>query len=119
NQADLISFHIPLTYETKFLINDDFLDKFKKSIYLINTSRGEIADHETLIKGLKNNKIRGLGLDVLENEKLNTLSENQKERFDFLINHPNTIITPHIAGWSKASYRKISEVIARKILSIV
>lgn len=114
-RVDLISFHIPLTYETKGMINDKFLTSFNKDIYLINTSRGEILDHSALISGLKSGKIRGAGLDVFENEKFDTLNEDQKLRLNTLTSLPNVIMTPHVAGWTKASYRKISEVIASKI----
>ncbi len=114
--ADLVTFHIPLTYETNHLINDNFICEFSKSIYLINASRGKIAKNSALIDGLKSGKIKGLGLDVLENEKISTLNIQEKAELDYLANHPNVILSPHVAGWTVESYQKISEVISNKII---
>lgn len=116
-EAKLVTFHIPLTQETKYLINDDFIGSFRENLYLINTSRGKIAKNSALVNGLKNRNLLGLGLDVLENEDITNLTYEEKKDFDFLSNHPDVIITPHVAGWSKESYKRISEVLAKKILS--
>ena len=115
DQADILSLHIPLDEDTNRLVNDGFLESFRKSIYLINTSRGEILDTKALVKGLQKGKVIGAGLDVLENEKLETLSPEQEKTFKFLQNSPNVILTPHIAGWSYQSHIMLNEVLVEKI----
>ena len=116
NQTDILTLHIPLTIETHYLIDFNFISKFKKQIFIINTSRGEIIKLVDLVKGINNEKIIGAGLDVLENEKLNQLSESELKLLKALNEFDNVILTPHIAGWTFESYRKISEVLAEKIL---
>jgi len=114
-RSEVFSIHVPLTSETKQMINKDFLDSFKRNIYLLNTSRGEVLSLNACSELLKKGKIKGAALDVLENEKLETLTSNQKEDFDFLIKSNKTILTPHVAGWSFESYEGISQVLATKI----
>jgi D-3-phosphoglycerate dehydrogenase len=87
----------------------------KNSAILINTARGEVLDLADSCKALSSGKIRGLALDVLENEKLDTMNERQKESFKFLKDSKRTILTPHVAGWSHESYENISKVLAHKI----
>ena len=113
--SDLISIHVPLTDETRLMINDNFIQKFKKNIFIVNTARGEVASTESILKGLKSGKIRGACLDVLENEKLSTLTLEQEEVYSQLFKLKNVILTPHIAGWTVESYRKINEVLIDKI----
>ena len=114
--ADVLSFHIPLTRETRRLFNEEYLFHFKKPIILLNASRGEIVDTQALVGGLKSGKITGAGLDVLEVEKFPALSE--MPWFAELINSEKVILSPHVAGWSGESYRKISEVLAEKLKMI-
>lgn len=114
-EADLISIHVPLTDETRMMVNDDFIQKFKKNIFLVNTSRGEIASTNAILKGLQSGKIKGACLDVLENEKLSTLTPHQQEVYSQLFKLENVILSPHIAGWTVESYRKINEVLVDKI----
>jgi D-3-phosphoglycerate dehydrogenase / 2-oxoglutarate reductase len=114
-ETDLLSIHVPLTDETRMMVNDDFIQKFKKNIFIINTSRGEVASTDSILKGLKSGKIRGACLDVLENEKLTTLTTEQEEVYSQLFKLKNVILTPHIAGWTVESYRKINEVLVEKI----
>ncbi|UII29392.1 phosphoglycerate dehydrogenase [Fulvivirga maritima] len=115
NEADVFSIHVPLTAETKALVDYDYLSKFKKQIYLLNTSRGEVVPLDGVCKHLEEGKIIGAGLDVLENEKLKTLNEKQKKSFEYLTNSNKTVLTPHIAGWSFESYERINEVLVDKI----
>lgn len=115
NQSDIVSLHIPLTIETRYLVNEDYISKFKKSIRLLNTSRGEIVKTSDIINAIEVGKIKGFASDVLENEKINSLNKNEKTEFLKLCSFKNVIITPHIAGWTKESYKKISEAIAQKI----
>ncbi len=113
--ADIVSLHIPLTSETNRLVDKDFLGKFKKNIFLLNIARGEIVVLKDLLAELKSGKVAGACLDVLENEKLANLSADEKLIFNQLIALPNTIFTPHIAGWTHESYIKINEVLVSKI----
>jgi D-3-phosphoglycerate dehydrogenase / 2-oxoglutarate reductase len=118
-QTDLLSLHVPLTDETRMLIDDDFISKFKKNIFIVNTSRGEVASTESILKGLESGKIRGACLDVLENEKLAKLTLKQEEIYSQLFQMKNVILTPHIAGWTVESYRKINEVLVGKISDMI
>jgi len=114
--ADVLSFHIPLTRETRRLFNEEYLFHFKKPIILLNASRGEIVDTQALVGGLKSGKITGAGLDVLEVEKFPALLE--MPWFAELMNSERVILSPHVAGWSVESYLKISEVLAEKLKMI-
>lgn len=114
-EADLVSFHIPLTEETRFYIDENFIGRFKKNIYFVNTARGEIVKFETLLKFLKNGKLRGAALDVLENEKFSKYTEAQNAAFDELKQLPNVIFSPHVAGWTHESYVKINQTMVNKI----
>jgi D-3-phosphoglycerate dehydrogenase / 2-oxoglutarate reductase len=118
-ESDIVSLHIPLNDDTKLMVNDAFIDQFNKPIYFVNVSRGEIVSLAALVKGLENGKIKGAGLDVLENEKLSKLSGSQQIDFDYLSNSNRTILTPHIAGWTFESYVKINEVLFRQIKNYV
>jgi D-3-phosphoglycerate dehydrogenase len=111
--ADVLSFHIPLTRETRQLFNEEYLFHFRKPIVLLNASRGEIVDTKTVVDGLKNGKITAAALDVLEVEKFPALSE--QPWFNDLKASNKVIFSPHVAGWSVESYRKISEVLAEKL----
>ena len=117
NEADILSLHVPLTKETKGLVSDQYIGMFSKPFYLINTARGEIAPLSSVAAGLQSGKLRGAALDVLECEKLSEMKGLQREAFDVIRAFENVVLTPHIAGWSEESYRKISEVLGHKILS--
>lgn len=116
--ADLVSLHLPLTDETNYLVNHDFIAHFKRPFFLINTSRGKILKTVDVLRELESGKIKGLCLDVLENEKLQTLFGEDKMIFEKLTNNPHVIITPHIGGWTMESYYKISRVLAQKIKAL-
>ncbi|SEJ32858.1 D-3-phosphoglycerate dehydrogenase [Dyadobacter koreensis] len=114
-KADILSLHIPLTDETKYLINQKFIEDFSKPFYLMNLSRGKVADLTAVVEGLKSGKIIGACLDVLENEKLKTLSDPQQAVFDYLSQSNRVVLTPHIGGWTHESYVRINEVLLRQI----
>jgi len=106
-KANIITIHVPLNHETYHFADDVFIEKINRPFYLINTSRGKVVDTEALLRGIKSGKILGAALDVLENEKLSTYTEEEEELFDKLIKTKKVIITPHIAGWTKEAREKI------------
>ncbi|WP_017732885.1 NAD(P)-dependent oxidoreductase [Nafulsella turpanensis] len=118
-QADVVSFHFPLTEENRGIINGAYLSRFKKEILLINTARGEILPLKDLVEKLKSGKVRGAALDVLENEKLHQLSAEEKENFDYLVQCDKVLLSPHVAGWTHESYRKINAVLVEKLKNLL
>jgi D-3-phosphoglycerate dehydrogenase / 2-oxoglutarate reductase len=114
-EADVLSLHIPLTSETRNLVNAEYISHFRKNIVLINTARGEIVPLKDLAEAIQSGKIRGAGLDVLENEKLQTLSSTQLQYFNLLKAKHNVIFTPHIAGWTFESHEKINVALVDQI----
>ncbi len=117
-QSDIISFHVPLTNETHHYANEDFFNLIEKKPYFINTCRGKITDTDALIHALKINKIKAAGLDVLENEKLETYTSKEQEQLQTLLSFDNVLITPHTAGVTTQSIYKISKILADKILAL-
>lgn len=113
--SDVISFHIPLTDETKQMVDEDYLGKFRKPIYLLNLSRGQVIKTKDFVKCMESGKVLGAALDVLENEKIDKLNDEEKKWFAYLINSNRTLLAPHIGGWTIESYQKISEVLLLKI----
>ncbi len=116
--ADIVSLHIPLTAENKAIFTENFFQNFRKDIFIVNTARGELLEMHLLKKLLLSGKIRGACLDVLENEKLTTLSPSQKDAFDFLAKAENVLFTPHVAGWTAESYIRINEILVDKITKL-
>jgi D-3-phosphoglycerate dehydrogenase len=114
--SDVLSLHIPLTAETTGLVNEEYLFHFKKPIFLINTARGKAVQTRAVLNAIKQGKILGAGLDVLEVEKFPSLAE--QEWFEELRQSGEVILSPHVAGWTFESYRKISEVMADKLISV-
>ena len=117
-QADVISFHVPLTEETRNMVDDRYLNQFQKDVILLNSARGKISSFKTLVEALERGKLRGAALDVLENEQLATLSEQQRHYFAKLCQSDRVLLTPHVAGWTYESYEKISRVLAKKVASL-
>ncbi|MCS6934351.1 MAG: hydroxyacid dehydrogenase [Chitinophagales bacterium] len=114
--ADILSIHLPLTEETRYMVNAAFLRNFKKPIWVINTARGKNLHTGDLLTALNEGRVVGAALDVLENENLQALTESERVTFDLLKNHPRVLLTPHIAGWTHESKCKIAEVLLEKIL---
>ncbi|RUT78173.1 2-hydroxyacid dehydrogenase [Ancylomarina longa] len=118
-QCDILSLHVPQTEETMFMVNDEFLKRFKKPIYLINTARGKVVRIADLVKNLKNEKVKGACLDVLEYEKTSFEDLHANELptdFQYLIEAENVLLSPHVGGWTHESNIKLSEVTAQKII---
>jgi D-3-phosphoglycerate dehydrogenase len=118
SESDIISLHVPLTSETRHMINADFLNALEKTPFLINASRGKVIKTSDLVQALKNGKILGAALDVLENERLETLDTDENQVFNELITDERVLLTSHIAGWTFESYQRISEVLVQKLLQI-
>lgn len=119
NSADVVSLHTPLTSETIGMVNSDFLEKFKKPIYFINTARGQSVVLDDLVSGLKTGRILGVCLDVLEYEKTSFESmfkEEKMKSFQYLSEAKNVILSPHVAGWTQQSNIKISQFLGEKII---
>ena len=118
-QADILSLHLPQTPETHYWLNESRINSFEKSIVLLNTARGKNVDTSALVAGLKTGKITGACLDVLEYEKASfeNLNTNQLPAdWQYLIQSDKVIFSPHVAGWTKESYVKLSSFLADKIL---
>lgn len=105
--ADFITCHVPLTPETRKMVNREKFSKMKSTAFLINTSRGEVIDEEALYDALSNRKIAGAALDVFETEP----PTNNK-----LLKLPNVICTPHIGAQTYEAQELASIVIAEKII---
>ena len=116
--ADILSLHTPLTEDTLYMIDEEFISKMKKNFYFINTARGKNLKTSALVNALKFGKIKGACLDVLEYEKTSFENlETKNEDLEYLLNSEKAIITPHIAGWTHESKIKLAQVIVDKILA--
>lgn len=121
-QCDVLSIHLPLTTETTFLVNSEFIKQFKKDIYFINTARGKNVKTDDLVAAIQSGKVLGACLDVLEYESVsfeNIESSTLPEAFRFLIASDKVILSPHIAGWTHESNYKMSAVIAGKMTEVL
>ncbi len=116
--SDILSLHTPLTEDTLYMIDEEFISKMKKNFYFINTARGKNLKTSALVNALKSGKIKGACLDVLEYEKTSFENlETKNEDLEYLLNSEKAIITPHIAGWTHESKIKLAQVIVDKILA--
>jgi D-3-phosphoglycerate dehydrogenase len=113
--ADVISLHVPLTDETRHMANEDLFKQMEQAPHFINTSRGKVTDTAALIEALKSGKISGAALDVLENEKLDSYNNAERAQLDWLLQQPNVVITPHIAGYSLEAFYKMSKILLEKL----
>jgi D-3-phosphoglycerate dehydrogenase / 2-oxoglutarate reductase len=113
--ADVISFHVPLSDETRHMADETFFNSLTQKPFIINTSRGSVIKTAALIKALQDQIIAGAALDVLENEQLSSFSARETEEMSYLTHQPNVLITPHIAGYSAEAFYKMSTVIIEKL----
>ena len=109
-EADYISIHIPLTPETKYIINEAALRKMKPTAILINTSRGEVIEENALIKALNEGWILAAGLDVFEKEPL--------DQGHPLIGMSNVVLTGHVGWYSKDSVRELQTRAAQEVFRV-
>lgn len=114
-ETDILTLHIPLTHETKMMVNNEYFARFGKNIVFVNTARGEIVKLSALASAIRSGKVRAAALDVIENERLSELTEDQLQSFNYLKQQPNVIFTPHIAGWTFESHEKINVALINKI----
>jgi D-3-phosphoglycerate dehydrogenase len=114
-EAEVISLHLPLTELTYHYANEAFFNACQKKPYFISTCRGAVSDTAAVLKALQNHQVRGVGLDVLENEQIAHYTLQEKQALDALMAFPNCIITPHIAGYSHEAFLKMPQIILEKL----
>ncbi len=121
-ESDIVSLHLPLTSETKNLVDSAFIKNFRKHIYIVNTARGKILKTEDLVENIISGKVAGACLDVLEYESTSfekLAAADFPAPFQFLINSDKVLLTPHIAGWTQESNVKIATILAKKIKEVM
>jgi D-3-phosphoglycerate dehydrogenase / 2-oxoglutarate reductase len=118
DKADIISFHLPLTPETKHFAQDDFFENLKKCPLIVNTSRGNVIKTESLLKALDYKQIRGACLDVFENENPQQYSEKEINIYNQLFEYHNVILSPHVAGWTTQSLEGLAKILLDKIKNL-
>ena len=121
NKSEIISLHIPLSVSTKKMINKDFISQIKNPFWLINTARGNIIETDDVVEALKSKKILGAALDVLEYESssFESIFKKNIESLNYLIKAKNVILSPHIAGWSYESHKKLAKIILNKLTNLI
>ena len=121
NKSEIISLHIPLSVSTKKMINRDFISQIKNPFWLINTARGSVIETDDVVEALKSKKILGAALDVLEYESssFESIFKKNIESLDYLIKAKNVILSPHIAGWTYESHKKLAQIILNKVKNVI
>lgn len=121
-RADVLSLHVPLTDETRYMVDDAFLSSFVKPFCLINTSRGAVIDTAALVNAMKQGTVTGAALDVIEYEDMQTdgiFADTEPEALRWLKNSDRTVLSPHVAGWTVESKFRLSDVLADKMNSLL
>ena len=119
-ESDILSLHIPLDQSTKYLVDESFISKMNKNFYFVNTARGKNVKTSALVNAIKNGRVLGAALDVLEYEKSsfeNLDSSSENDDLQFLLSSEKVIVTPHIAGWTHQSKEKLAQFIVDKIIT--
>lgn len=117
-RAHILSLHIPLTDETHYLVDEEFISKMEKNFYFVNTARGKNLKTKALVEAIESGKILGACLDVLEYEKSSFENlETENQDLKYLLDSEKVIVTPHIGGWTHQSKEKLAQVIVDKILA--
>jgi D-3-phosphoglycerate dehydrogenase / 2-oxoglutarate reductase len=114
-QSDIISLHLPLTKETRHLVDGAFLSRCKDGVIISNTSRGEIIDTQDLINALIAGKVSGACLDVFENEQPQNYGKKEQDMYHQIYAMEQVVLSPHIAGWTYESLEGIASVLLEKI----
>jgi len=116
-EVDIVSFHVPLQKDTHHYFNGDFIKKMRKPFILINTSRGTVVDTEALYTGILDGKVIGACLDVFEKEPMSAMTGPTQAAISQMMQLPNVILTPHIAGYTHEALYKMSKILLDKIVS--
>ncbi len=119
-RADIVSLHVPLTDETQHMADAAFFNAFAHPVYLINTSRGPVVNTVDLVQAMQDGKVLGAALDVLECEDMSKDGLGAalaQPEYNYLVNSPNVVLTPHVAGWTVESKYKLAAVLADKIIN--
>lgn len=114
-EAQILSLHVPLTDETRDMVNKSYLAKFQHPITLLNLARGPIVHLESLVDALDAKKVVAAGLDVLPNEKFHRLNDEEIQLYQNLFERDNVILSPHIGGWSFESKLRIRNLVVEYI----
>jgi D-lactate dehydrogenase len=129
--SDIITFHVPLTPETKHMINKNNINLIKRGAYLINTSRGEVIETEAIIKAIDKKILAGAGLDVLEEEELIReekellMKEHSREELksaleeNVLLEYDNVIVTPHNAFNTTEALQRILDITLQNVKNAI
>ena len=118
-RAQVLSLHVPLTPETRHMVDYPFIQRFRHPFHLINTSRGAVVDTPGLVRALDEGLILGTALDVIEYEDMTRDGldlDHLPDAFHYLLHSPRAVLTPHVAGWTVESKEKLASVLAKKII---
>ncbi|PHX93220.1 MAG: phosphoglycerate dehydrogenase [Flavobacteriales bacterium] len=116
--SDILTLHVPLTADTQDWLNASRIAQISKPFWLLNLSRGGVVDIQAVLDGLNQGKILGFAADVLASEPPMKGTVLFQHCFLALTEKSNVVFSPHIAGWTVESHRKISEIIVDKVLKL-